>query len=251
MAIKIYNKTDRTKLSANFRVSEFACKGKSCCSTVKIDEKLVEYLQKIRDHFGKSITITSGYRCATHNKNVGGATGSRHTKGQAADIVVKGVDPAEVAKYAESIGVLGIGLYGPEDGNFVHIDTRTTKSFWYGHKQAKRTTFGGAVTDTYTHKEFVEDVQKAVGATVDGIAGAKTLSKTPTISDQFNRTHAVVKPVQKWLKALGYDEVGEADGEAGTKFKTALAQFQAENGCTATGLAEAEGRTWRKLLKMD
>lgn len=252
MAIIVYKKTDRTKLSTNFRASEFACKGKGCCSTVKIDEKLVEYLQKIRDHFGKAITITSGYRCATHNKNVGGASGSRHATGQAADIQMKGIAPAEVAKYAESIGILGIGLYETaKDGYFVHVDTRTTKSFWYGQAQAKRTTFGGAVTSTYTHKEFVKDVQKAIGEAVDGLAGAETLSKTPTISDQFNRTHAVVKPVQKWLKALGYDEVGEADGVAGTKFKIALAKFQAENGCTETGLAEAEGRTWRKMLKMD
>lgn len=251
MAIKIYKKTDKTKLSANFKVSEFACKGKGCCSTVKIDEKLVDYLQKIRDHFGKAITITSGYRCATHNKNVGGVTSSRHTKGQAADFYIKGVKPAEVAKYAESIGVLGIGLYGPEDGNFVHIDTRTTKSFWYGHKQAYRSTFGGAVTDTYTHKEFVKDVQKAIGAAVDGIAGSETLRKTPTISDKFNRAHAVIKPVQKWLKALGYDEVGNADGVAGAKFETALTHFQKENGCTPTGLAEAEGKTWRVLLKLN
>ena len=43
----------------------------------------------------------------------------------------------EIAKYAESIGVLGIGLYETDkDGHFVHIDTRTKKSFWYGHKRA-------------------------------------------------------------------------------------------------------------------
>ena len=53
--------------------------------------------------------------------------------------------PAEIAKYAESIGILGIGLYETNrDGHFVHIDTRTTKAFWYGQKQAKRTTFGGS-----------------------------------------------------------------------------------------------------------
>lgn len=147
--IKTYKKTDRTKLSENFRVSEFACHGSGCCSEVLIDEKLVEYLQKIREHFGKPVTINSGYRCETHNRNVGGASGSRHKKGQAADIAVQGVAPAEVAKYAESIGVLGIGLYETaKDGFFVHIDTRTTKSFWYGQGQAYRSTFGGASTDT-------------------------------------------------------------------------------------------------------
>jgi hypothetical protein len=73
-------------------------------------------------------------------------TGSRHSKGQAADIYINGVTPAEIAKYAESIGILGIGLYETDaDGHFVHIDTREYKSFWYGQKQAQRTTFGGAI----------------------------------------------------------------------------------------------------------
>ena len=55
----------------------------------------------------------------------------------AADIVVKGVKPLEVARYTESIGIKGIGLYS----SFVHVDTRTRKSFWYGHKQEYRATF--------------------------------------------------------------------------------------------------------------
>lgn len=113
------------KLSEHFNSNEFDCHGSGCCSTTIINEKLVEYLEKIREHFKKPITITSAYRCVTHNRNVGGATGSRHSKGDAADIVVSGVAPAEVARFAESIGIKGIGLYETSaDGHFVHIDTR-------------------------------------------------------------------------------------------------------------------------------
>lgn len=142
MAIQTHKKADTVKLSANFKASEFACKGDRCCSTVLIDKQLVDYLQQIRDHFGKAVIITSGYRCEKHNKAVGGAAGSRHTKGQAADFYINGVAPAEIARYAEGIGVKGIGLYEEQDGNFVHIDTRETKSFWYGHAQKYRDTFG-------------------------------------------------------------------------------------------------------------
>lgn len=146
MAVKTYDKTSSDKLSANFKVSEFKCKGSGCCNTILVDEELVTTLQKIRDHFGAAVTINSGYRCPVHNKNVGGASGSQHVKGKAADIVVRGVKPAEVAKYAESIGVRGIGLYETDsDGHFVHVDTRTNKSFWYGQKNEYRSTFGGAV----------------------------------------------------------------------------------------------------------
>ena len=144
MAIKTYSKGKATQLSTNFKSTEFDCHGSGCCSTTQVDEKLVEYLQNIRNHFGKPVNISSGYRCPTHNKNIGGATGSKHSKGQAADIYINGVAPAEIAKYAESIGILGIGLYETSaDGYFVHVDTRTTKSFWYGQKEAYRSTFGG------------------------------------------------------------------------------------------------------------
>lgn len=261
MAVKTYSKEKDTKLSTNFKSSEFACHGKGCCSDVMIDEQLVKYLQTIRDHFGKSITVTSGYRCATHNKNVGGATGSRHSKGQAADIVVKDVAPAEVAKYAESIGILGIGLYETsKDGHFVHIDTRTTKAFWYGQGQAPRTTFGGAVSkpatsassasNSYDLKDFVKDIQKAFGATVNGVADNSTLSKTKTLSSRTNAGHAAVKCVQKRLLVLGYAEVGKADGVAGPKFTSAVAHFQQDNGCTVDGVITAGNKTWKKLLGM-
>lgn len=252
MAVKTYTKTSRTKLSTNFKVSEFACHGKGCCSTVLIDEKLVEYVQKIRDHFQKPVTINSGYRCTKHNKNVGGASGSRHVKGQAADIVVQDVAPAEVAKYAESIGVKGIGLYETNaDGYFVHIDTRTTKSFWYGQKQANRSTFGGATkTTNYTLKQFVKDIQKACGAKVDGVPGPETLSKTVTVSAKYNKRHAVVFYIQKRLHALGYTEIGETDGEAGPKFTSAVAHFQQDNSCVVDGVISAHNTTWKKLLGM-
>jgi hypothetical protein len=148
MAIKTYNKNEVVVLSPNFKSTEFDCHGNGCCSTTQIDEKLIEYAQNIRNHFNKPVTISSGYRCPVHNKNVGGATGSRHGKGQAADIIVKDTKPAAVAKYCESIGILGIGLYETDtDGHFVHIDTRTTKSFWYGQAQEKRDTFGGSVIE--------------------------------------------------------------------------------------------------------
>ena len=74
--MKQYQKGQSIQISKNFRSKEFDCHGKGCCSTTQIDEKLVEYLQKIRDHFNKPVTITSAYRCEKHNKSVGGATKS-------------------------------------------------------------------------------------------------------------------------------------------------------------------------------
>ena len=147
------------KLSDNFKVKEFRCKDGS--DYILIDSGLVNILQKIRSYFGKPVTISSAYRNATYNKKIGGASGSLHVKGMAADIVVSGIAPAEVAKYAESIGVKGIGLYETDrDGYFVHVDTRATKSFWYGQAQAYRETFGGAVKSEF--EQIVNELAKHI-----------------------------------------------------------------------------------------
>lgn len=98
-------------LSENFRVREFACKDGS--DKILVDTDLVALLQKIRDHFGAAVSINSAYRTPAHNKAVGGATGSQHVKGTAADIVVAGAAPLEVAQYAEYLMPEsgGIGVY--------------------------------------------------------------------------------------------------------------------------------------------
>lgn len=102
----------------------------------------------------------------------------------------------------------------------------------------------------YTRAQFVKDIQKAFGATVDGIAGPNTLSKTKTLSAHINASHSAVKYVQKYLYELGYVEIGKADGVAGPKFTSAVAHFQQDNGCAADGEITARNKTWKKLLDM-
>lgn len=101
----------------------------------------------------------------------------------------------------------------------------------------------------YSHTRFVKDVQKAIGAKVDGIAGNETLSKTVTVSKTKNNKHAVVKPIQKYLNSIGYN-CGVVDGIAGTKFDSSVKAFQKANGCIADGEITAKNRTWKKLLKI-
>ena len=86
---------------------------------------------------------------------------------------------------------------------------------------------------------------------MDGVAGPETLSKTVTLSAHKNRGHGAVRCVQKYLYALGYTQVGEADGVAGAKFTAAVTHFQRDNGCTADGEITAGNKTWRKLLGME
>ena len=134
MSLKSYSlKNDgNKKLSDNFVVSEFKCNDGS--DKVLIDIELVNILQKIRNHFGKPVTLNSAYRSPAYNKKIGGVSNSQHVKGTAADIVVQGVKPELVAQYAEFLmpNKGGIGLYS----TFTHVDVRTNRSRWknYGRE---------------------------------------------------------------------------------------------------------------------
>lgn len=130
MAIKAYSKAKDggKKLSANFKVREFACTDGS--DPIFIDSDLVDILQKIRAHFGKPVTINSAYRTPGKNKACGGTTYSQHLYGKAADIKISGVAPETVATYAEKLMPKsgGIGIYNA----FVHVDVRSTRARWRG-----------------------------------------------------------------------------------------------------------------------
>ena len=103
-------------------------------------------------------------------------------------------------------------------------------------------------TSTYSKAAFVRDIQKAFGATVDGIAGPETLNSTITLSAILNRKHEAIRAVQRRLATLGYTSVGKVDGIAGVKFTKAVKEFQKNNGCEVDGEITARGKTWKKLL---
>lgn len=234
-----YVKGKKTKVSQNFSSTEFDCHGKNCCKTTKLDEKLVEYLQMIREHFKKPITVTSAYRCEKHNKAIGGATKSYHAQGKAADIVVEGIASREVAKYAESIGIKGIGLYETQkDGFFTHIDTRTTKSFWYGQNEAPRSTFGGTAPKEEQKPELKPDTQTGE------YHKSKNKYKIELIYLQLGDRGRDVQILQEMLKSRGYKI--EASGTFDAATKTAVVDFQKKTKQNPDGIVGAD--TILKLL---
>ena len=124
------------KLSNNFSLKEMT---KSQTATRKgidnvpgdleeanLQQLCEQVLQKVRDHFGKPVTVTSGYRSPELNKAIGGSTTSDHCKGMAADIEIAGVPNHELAEWIRDnceFRQLILEFYTPgvPDSGWVHV----------------------------------------------------------------------------------------------------------------------------------
>ena len=104
------------KVSRNFTLIELA--SKDGANIVLLHPALILALQTIRDHVSKPIRVNSAFRSPAHNKAIGGASNSLHTLGLAADVVIDGMTPIEVASLASDMGLGGIKAYP----TFTHID---------------------------------------------------------------------------------------------------------------------------------
>lgn len=114
--------------SRYFRLDELRCKGRNCCGqALKVNARLLELLDAIRERFGAPLFVNSGYRCPAHNRLVGGSADSQHMRGNAADIR-PGVNA--LRRFPELVGICGeleppgMGVYANGAGSFVHVDVR-------------------------------------------------------------------------------------------------------------------------------
>lgn len=75
-----------------------------------------DVLEPVRVRLGKPIVVNSGFRCPLHNRTVGGATGSQHMRGEAADIRCD--DNRRLAKLIVEVGKYDQLIIYP---SFVHV----------------------------------------------------------------------------------------------------------------------------------
>jgi uncharacterized protein YcbK (DUF882 family) len=105
----------------HFNPEEFTCR---CgCGLNNINLQLVGALDMARKDAGVPFTISSGCRCSTHNRHIGGVSDSAHVGGYAVDIQVR--NSAErlrvlksLVRYFDRIGM---------DRNFIHVDIDPSK----------------------------------------------------------------------------------------------------------------------------
>lgn len=265
-----YKYNDNVQLTPHLNCSEFRCK---CGNThnFTVNDKLPVMLEKVVNILGADhIYISSGYRCPTHDRAVGGAGYGQHTYGNASDFALekdgKLIDSRVIACVAQEVGFGGIGRI---TSNYIHCDVRTS-NIWYGDELAGATNYSlfsapqtywnyyGIDRSKYIGNSPVKDssndsaevaIQKLLnskGSTldVDGIVGNLTLTEARKYSICTGDSGQLVEWVQKRLKSLGYD-AGEIDGQAGEKTMSAIHQFQKDN---KLGIGDLNGGDWSKLL---
>ena len=130
---KYYYDKDRNKISQGdlvyFKKSEFQCNCVSCKEKgdtgENMDMSFLRLLDRARQLTGGiPMKINSGYRCPTHNKNVGGVKNSSHKNipCNAADISTKD----SKTRYAILNALIQVGATRIGIGEtFIHVDTDT------------------------------------------------------------------------------------------------------------------------------
>ncbi len=147
----------------NFSPAEIACRG---TGQLKLHMEALDKLQALRDRLGKPLIVRSAYRSPQHNRNVGGAPGSKHMDATAFDIAMSNHDPAAFEVAAREVGFLGFGFY-PRSG-FIHIDLGPARQ-WGDRFPGRPVPFA---PETPTAREKLADSRTLKGT---GAAGAATV----------------------------------------------------------------------------
>lgn len=90
-------------------------------------EQLVDnILDPLREEYGKPINVTSGYRCDTLNKAVGGSKTSYHKYGLAADITAGSkTENKKLFKIAQQLDLSFDQLIDEKNYSWIHISYST------------------------------------------------------------------------------------------------------------------------------
>jgi len=124
MLIKWSRGNSASHVAQHFKLSEFECKCLKCEEQM-IDTDLLDRLDALRELVGAAILIHSGYRCAEHNKAVGGEKKSKHLLGLAADISSDACTMEELAKLCEvEFSRIGVAK------TFCHVDVYPGNTKW-------------------------------------------------------------------------------------------------------------------------
>ena len=228
MAVKEYKSNSKEQLSAHFNISEFKCK----CGgihNIKIDTDLISMLEKLFSKLNCSkIIVNSGYRCSTHDRNVGGNGYGQHTKGTAADVVLydkngKIISTKIVSCVAQDLGFKGIANIN-SSYTAIHLDVRSGFKY-YGN-------------EIINYNTVTNDFYKYYGLTKEYVNSFCTEPVVGTVPNSLVKYGAKGESV-KWIQNLLNIKDGanlEVDGIFGNKTLIAVKSFQKKNSLVIDGI---------------
>ena len=89
-----------------FKMKEFECSD-GCVMPASVRENIEALVENVldpaRERLGMPIRVNSGYRCAKHNRKVGGVAASQHLLGEAADVVPVNSEKGKVKSELERL----------------------------------------------------------------------------------------------------------------------------------------------------
>lgn len=131
----LWNKGDTYILNQYFKTNEFSCQCKNKeCVQQKVSKEFLKRLTELRESLNEPLTITSGFRCAAHQKEIEDsgqstvvAVHSQHELGNAADIKPTRTPVKDMVTIAaKTFKAIGIA------STWIHVDLRDDKiRRWY------------------------------------------------------------------------------------------------------------------------
>lgn len=201
MAIKTYyvSKLGRDhKVSPHFKLREF--QSRDGADKVLISDELLAKLEEARAYGGFTITVNSGYRSAAHNKKVGGATNSNHTKGLAADVVFmkdgKVVSAKLICCLCQTLGINGVAYISDKA---VHLDV-APRTYRGDERNGYGNNVGG---DFYEYFKVTKAQIEALRVRQEADKPPKKEEAMELTQEQFNLM------MEKWIAQQAAKEPGE------------------------------------------
>lgn len=157
--------TSSKQITKHFHSTEFRCK---CgCGRIKIEERLVNGMEKVFERLNASkCIISSGYRCDSYDIKIGGFVG-QHAKGNAADCIYYDKDGKIIPSKYVICAAYDLDLFrgiAKINDNYTHLDIRTS-----GYYKGDETVSNNSVwSDPYDYfKVSKEDMAKYTGEKVE------------------------------------------------------------------------------------
>ena len=114
----------------NFKEQEFKCTASGLCN---MEPKFLESMQQLRQHFGRPLKISSGYRDpSTHPIESSKGEPGVHAHGLAADIIISHGLAYDLLNMVMTLRIftgIGIAQKGHPGHRFIHVDIATPQNY--------------------------------------------------------------------------------------------------------------------------